>query len=120
MNRKEPGSVLREEEETKRGNVNDERGISNVETRTKVEFKLETYEGQEERCAVWFHGLERQMAKLKINKTDYMAYAINSTMGKEKTMITILDERHKRGYDEIKVKMTQIHVRPENNGGDPE
>ena len=102
LNSKEPGSVLRGVEETKRENEEENRSLTNVEARAKVEFKLETYEGQEDKCAVWFHGLERQMMKLRINRNNYVAHDINSTVGKARTMIAMLDERFEGRYDEIR------------------
>jgi hypothetical protein len=71
---KTPGSVLKARAETETGPT-----PQPLVTRPKVEFKLETYEGAEEGCAVWFHGLERQLRKLNVNEEDFLAHAINAT-----------------------------------------
>ena len=73
-----------------------------------MEFKLETYEGAEEGCAIWFHGLERQLEKLNVNEEDFLAHAINATGGKARLTITMLDDRHKSNYQEIKSRMVKL------------
>lgn len=101
---KSPGSVLRGEA----GDSESTNVAAPVTVRPRVEFKLELYEGTEEGCAVWFHGLERQMAKLKIGQVDYLIHAINSTAGKARAAIVMLDDRYYGDYKTIKDKMVQL------------
>ena len=85
---KEPGSALKENESG--GTTLPGTGA----VRPKVEFKLEIFEGTEEGCAIWYHGMEKQMNKLRISEEDFMAYAINSTGGRARTTINMLDDRY--------------------------
>ena len=102
LNLKIPGSVSRDVE---RETMN---GPCQVTAKARVEFKLDVYDGAEEGCAIWYHGLERQMGKLKIVEEDYMAYAINATSGRARTTITMLDDRHKGDYQVIKERMIKM------------
>ena len=96
LDTKLPGSVIRTAEPTEEGG----RTTNVIGARPKVEFKLEVYEGVEDGCSIWFHGIERQMRKLKIEEEDFLVHAINRTEGKAKAAITMLDERHVGDYSQ--------------------
>ena len=102
LDAKSPGSIVKAASEEKEGSS------CQVAAKARVEFKLEVYDGTEKGCAIWYHGLERQMEKLKISEVDFMAYAINATSGRARTTITMLDDRHKGDYQATKERMIKM------------
>ena len=87
--RKQPGSIRNEESNEETVSERSKREETSTMARPKVEFKLESYDGAEDKCSLWICELERQMKRMRLPEDDYLTYTINATTGKAKSAITI-------------------------------
>jgi hypothetical protein len=79
-----------------------------VANKAKIDFKLKTYDGTSNGCAVWFWELEKALQKLRVHKTDFVLHAINASLDKARTTICLLDDEMHSDYDMIKKSMISI------------
>ena len=81
-----------------------------VNTRTKIDFKLKSYDGTTDTCAIWFWKIEKTMKKLRISESDYLLHAINSTTDKANynQIINVLDNAYEFENDYVSIKDRMI------------